>query len=209
MWRVAVAAGVVLVPVKDPPDEWGHQGDSHFGARDRLVKAEQQGQVAMDPFLFELLGGADALPGRGDLDQHPFALNAGRLVVADELVGLGNRALHIVGQARIGLGRNSSCHDVEDADAELHGQPVDCPIDDGFQMISHFLAGTTQRGVDHVAVLWHLSRRRNQRGIRRCVAWFEPLDGVEVTGVSDDNRHLAQLLVKVLAHLDPSARRRL
>jgi hypothetical protein len=38
----------------------------------------------MDAFAFELLGGPDAFPGRGDLDQHALAADAGQFIKLDQ-----------------------------------------------------------------------------------------------------------------------------
>src|SRR5687767_15686480 len=47
-------------------DEGRDQVRAGFGARHRLRKGEQQGEVAIDAFSFELRGGPYAFPGRGD-----------------------------------------------------------------------------------------------------------------------------------------------
>jgi hypothetical protein len=44
-----------------------------IGAGDRLRQREQQGQIAVDAFLFQHLRGAYAFPCGGDLDQHALA----------------------------------------------------------------------------------------------------------------------------------------
>ena len=44
-----------------------------LGAGHGLGEAEQQGEVAVDAFLLEHLGGLDAFPGGGDLDQDALA----------------------------------------------------------------------------------------------------------------------------------------
>ena len=94
------AAVLLLVPVVDTADEWRDQSHSRFGARNRLGEAEEQSQVAVDAFFLQPLGGADALPGAGDLDQNALTADAFRLVQRDEFTGLGDGALGIEAQAR-------------------------------------------------------------------------------------------------------------
>jgi hypothetical protein len=72
-----VLAGVLLVPVEDAADEGRDEGDLGLGAGDGLVQAEEQGQVAVDALLLEDLGGLDALPGGGDLDEDASRGDAG------------------------------------------------------------------------------------------------------------------------------------
>ena len=71
-----VGAALLLVIVVDAADERRDQRHAGFGAGHRLREAEEQRQVAVDALAFELLGGADALPGAADLDQDPLAANA-------------------------------------------------------------------------------------------------------------------------------------
>ena len=85
-----VLAGVLLVPVEDAADEGRDQRDLGLGAGDGLVQAEEQGQVAVDAFLFELLGGLDALPGGGELDEHALVADAGSVILLDDVAGGGD-----------------------------------------------------------------------------------------------------------------------
>ena len=57
-----VAAALLLVIVVDAADERRDQRHAGFGARHRLRETEQQRQVAVNAFAFELGGGANALP---------------------------------------------------------------------------------------------------------------------------------------------------
>ena len=77
---MVVLAGVLLVPVEDASDEGRNERDAGVGRRDGLVQAEEQRKVAVDAFLLKDFGGADALPGGGDLDQDAVAADA-RMVV--------------------------------------------------------------------------------------------------------------------------------
>jgi len=52
------------------------------------MQAEEQGQVAVDSFALQHFGGADSLPGGGDLDQHALASNSLGVVLRDDRAGL-------------------------------------------------------------------------------------------------------------------------
>lgn len=59
-----------LEPVKDAADEGGDEEGTGLGGSDGLGKGEHESQVAVDAVVtLEDLGGLDALPGGGDLDQ--------------------------------------------------------------------------------------------------------------------------------------------
>ena len=79
---LVVLAGVLLVPVEDAADEGRDQRDLGFGAGDGLVQTEEQRHVAVDAFLLQFLGGLDAFPGGGELDQDALAADACALVGA-------------------------------------------------------------------------------------------------------------------------------
>lgn len=62
--------GAGLVPVKDAADEGRDEESTGLGGGDGLGLGEHEGKVAVDAVVtLEDLGGLDALPGRGDLDQ--------------------------------------------------------------------------------------------------------------------------------------------
>ena len=76
-----VLLGVGLVPVKDAADEGGDEEGTGLGGSDSLDLAEHEGQVAVDAVVaLQDLGGFDALPCRGDLDQDPLLGNTLLLV---------------------------------------------------------------------------------------------------------------------------------
>ena len=71
-----ILAGVLLVPVEDAADEGRDERDAGVGGGDGLMEAEEQRQVAVDAFLLQDLGGADAFPRGGDLDEDAVAADA-------------------------------------------------------------------------------------------------------------------------------------
>jgi hypothetical protein len=105
-------------------DERRDQGDARLSARDGLTEAEEEREVAVDALALELARGLDALPRRGDLDQHALLLDADALVERDERLGLGDRAGLVEGEARVDLGRDAAGDDLEDLRAEVHELPA-------------------------------------------------------------------------------------
>ena len=103
------------VPVENAADEGRDQEDAGLGAGHGLGSAEQQREVAVDALVLEHLGGADAFPGRGDLDQDALAADAALLVGGDDRAGLGDRRLGVEGEVGIDLGRDPARHDARRA----------------------------------------------------------------------------------------------
>lgn len=65
---VALVGG--LVPVENATDEGGDEEGTGLGGGNGLNQGEEQGKVAVDLVLrLEDVGGLDALPGGGDLDE--------------------------------------------------------------------------------------------------------------------------------------------
>jgi len=102
-------------------------GEFHagLGARDGLRKRKEQREVTTDAVLFELCGGLDALPGRGDLDEHALARHAGGGVERDEIAGLGDGGGRhgSVGVGHCGDGGDSSheASNLREGCATVHG----------------------------------------------------------------------------------------
>jgi hypothetical protein len=65
-----VLLGRGLEPVEDAADEGGDEVGTGLGGTDGLGQGEEEGQVGVDAVVaLEDLGGLDALPGGGDLDE--------------------------------------------------------------------------------------------------------------------------------------------
>ena len=75
------------------------------------MKSEEQGEVAVDAFLLEDFRGADAFPGGGDLDEDALAADAGVIVFRDDLMGLRDGGLGVVGEAGVNLGGDAAGDD--------------------------------------------------------------------------------------------------
>ena len=96
-----------------------------FGGGDGLMHAEEEGHVAVDALFLEDLGGADTLPGGGELDEDALAGDAGLVVLGDDVVGGGDGALGVVGEAGVDLGGDAAGDDVENLAAEGDGERLE------------------------------------------------------------------------------------
>ena len=91
----------------------------------------------MNAFFLQLLGRADALPGRGDLDQDPLAVDSLGLVEVDQVMGLADGRLGVEGEPGIDLGRDPAGDDLEDLLAETDRQLVGAGLDLGVVIVGH------------------------------------------------------------------------
>lgn len=161
-----------LEPVKDAADERRDEEGTGLGTGDGLNQREHQGQVAVDLVLrLEDVSGLDALPGGSDLDQDAVAGNADRLVhlaglvvclpdwvtgeavlrYLDDVQGLVDGDLGIVGETGIDLSRHLSGDDLENLLAELDEETVEGGVDllvEGLALLLAVLdGGIDQRGI--------------------------------------------------------------
>src|SRR5262245_21360343 len=88
----------------------------------------------MNPFPLESLRGTNTLPGTGNLDEDPIALDPGLLIHADQLARLCQRSVDIETQRRVNLRGNAARYDLQDFTAKVDQQSVHelvsagCPI---------------------------------------------------------------------------------
>ena len=153
----------------------------------------------MDTFPFQLFGGADALPGRGNLDQYSVIADAGLVVKANEFAALGDRCFGVVAEASVNFGGNAARHDFEDLLAE-----GDADFIEGFAhhrigagIGTHHLARLLQGAVDQVLVGGDLGCRQDQGRVGGGVTGRELLDRVDVTGVGHHHGHGGELIEQV------------
>ncbi len=184
---VPVGAGLLLVPVVDAPDERRDQLRAGFGAGGGLHEREQQGHVALDAFLLQHLGGADSFPGRGELDQHALAADAGGFVQVDQFAALVDRALGVERQARVDLGRDAARDDLEDFGAEGDQQAVDDDVGRFAGVIAH---GFLEQRL--VRIL--LDGLQDQRRIGGRVLRLVLRELLEIARIGDDGGVLLQLV---------------
>ena len=130
--RISAPPLLLFVPVVNTADEGRNQSHSRFGARDGLGEAEEQSQIAVNAFSFEPLGGANALPGAGELDENALTADAFRLIQRDEFTGLGDAALGIEAQARGYFGGYAPRNHLQNLASEQHEEAID-------KLLGHFL----------------------------------------------------------------------
>jgi len=139
----------------------------------------------VDAILFQDLGGADAFPGRGDLDQHALARHAGLFVQVDDLAGLGQQSLFVKGQACIHFGGNTARDGFENAGA--HGDR------EGVRGQADVTVAVADGLLQQVLVTVQGSCLEQQRRVGGGVDRLEFGDGIEVAGVGDNGGHLLEL----------------
>jgi hypothetical protein len=92
------------------------------------VQAEEQRQVAVNAFLLQHLGGANAFPRGSDLDEDAVAANACLVVFGNDLCGLRDGGFGVVRQARVDLGGDAAGNDGQNLLAEGDGQALEGQI---------------------------------------------------------------------------------
>ena len=196
---IAVTAAALFVPIEDPPHEWRDKGDAGLRAGDGLGKPEEECEVAVDTFPFQLFSCADTFPGGGHLDQYPVVADAGLVVKANEFAALGDRCFGVVAEASVNFGGNAARHDFEDLLAE-----GDADFIEGFAhhrigagIGTHHLARLLQGEINQILVGGDLGCRQDQRGVGGRVAGRELLDRVDVTGVGHHHSHGGELIEQV------------
>jgi len=85
----------------------------------------------MDAFFFQHLGGADALPGGGNLDEHALAADANLVVLRDDAASLGDGAGGVIREASVHFRRDAPWDDGQNLFAEGDGQPLKGEVGDG------------------------------------------------------------------------------
>ena len=113
-----VLARVFLVPVENAAHEGRDERGARVGGGDGLMKAEEQRQVAVNAFLLEHFGGANAFPCGGDLDEDAIAADVGLLIHADDVARLRDGFFGVVGEACINFRGDAAGDDRENLFAE-------------------------------------------------------------------------------------------
>ena len=153
-----------------------------------LMETEEQRHVAVDALLLEDLGGLDAFPGGGELDENAIAGDAGLVVQGDDGARLGDGLVDVVGEAGVDLGGDAAGDDVENLATEGDFEGPEGLRGDvlvrgtGTGILAHLL----QHVIDDGLILGLLCGGGDQRRIRGGVLRLELLDRVEVAGVGDD-----------------------
>src|ERR1017187_7534970 len=140
----------------------------------------------MNAFSFELLGGANALPGAGELDENALRADASRLVKRDEFTALGDAAFGIEAQARGYFGGYAPRSHVQNLASEQHEEAID-------KLLGHFLVaaaafGSQLRGfIDKAPVLWHLRGMIQEGRVSGGVLGMVPGDRLDISRVGHNS----------------------
>ncbi|MNE16420.1 hypothetical protein D3C80_1093630 [compost metagenome] len=178
-------ASALLVPVVDPAHERRNQEYPGIGTRLGLGEGEQQGQVGLDAFFFQHLGGADAFPGRGQLDQHPVTADTGLVVQRDQLPGLGQQRRLVEGQAGVDLGGDTPRNHLENAGANGYGKGVTGNADIALAVLDRLL--------EQLGITGHGRSLEQQGRVGGGIDRFQAADGVDITGVGNHSGELLEL----------------
>ena len=139
----------------------------------------------MDAALLQRLGGLDALPGGGDLDEHPVGRDTFGLVQLDDAFGAGAGGLGVKTQAGIHLGGHTAWHAGQNLAPKTHQQPVHDFIQRAAPELGHRVG--QQR-----LVVGLLHRLQDQRRVGRGVLRAKLRQLLEITGVGDHGGELLQ-----------------
>ena len=106
------------------PDERRDQEHAGIGAGDGLRLVEHQRQVAVDARPLQLLRGADAFPGGGELDEDPLAADLALGIVVDDLLGAGDRGGGVEREVGVDFGGDAARDERRQRRADRDGQAV-------------------------------------------------------------------------------------
>ena len=136
--------------------------------------------------------GADAFPGRGELDQDALAADAARLIGRDDGAGLVDRGFRVEGEVGVDLGGDAAGHELGEGRADGNRQPVGDGGNDALAAAALRLAPAQRLG-DGVGKHRRAQRLQDDGRIGRAVDGLQAGDGFDVAGVRDDGRHRTQL----------------
>ena len=177
-------AGGFFVPVVNAAHK--RRDQLHFGLATGhgLAEREEQRQIAANAFTLEFGRGLDALPGRGDFDQHTLAGNALRLVERHDAPRPGHRGGGVKAQAGIDFGGHAAGNGVQNLGAKAHQQMVHHHVQ---RLAAVRLHGFGQQG----GIFGFLHRLQDQRRVGGGVLRLELGQLLEVTGIG---HHRGELL---------------
>ena len=138
----------------------------------------------MDAALLEYLGRKNALPGRRHLNQDTVLADACIFIESDEFLGFGDGRLGIKRETGVDLRADDAGDDLVDLCADAHCEAVD--------LVSHSLLRRRQRR-DFVSKFRQGRGLQQQRGVGGGVRGFQPCNGLEITRISHNRGHGAQL----------------
>ena len=189
--RILFLVGVGFVPVQNTAHKRRNQVYASFGTCTRLCEGEQQSQVTVDPFFFQLFSGANALPGRGQFDQDTVVADARIVVQFDQAFCFGNRRFGVVGQASINFSRDTARNELQDFQTDVYCQFVS-RIHNLLRAVIALCFCPGHRLVDQFAILRDLRGVKDQRRVGCSILRLVQLHCRNISGVSDDSGELTK-----------------
>src|ERR1035437_10117582 len=150
----------------------------------------------MNSVTLQHFGGANSLPGGGDLDQYALAANSLRVVLRDDAARLCDGGLCVVGEARVYFSGDAAGNNSQNFLAEGDGQPLKGEVGDSRagRARAQFLARGKQHPVHNRLVLWQLRSGGNQRWVGGRILRAKLANRLNVARIGNNNRETAQLL---------------
>ncbi len=182
--RGVVTVVLGLVPVEDAAHERGDQEGTGFGTGAGLGEGKQQGQVGLDAFLFQHLGGADALPGGGQLDQDAIVADACFVVEADQFASLGDAGVGVEGETGVHFGGDAARDDFQHFQTDVDRQLV-ARVDDLLCLVLALGFGPVDGVFDQGGILGDLGCLQHQGGVGGGIDGLVTLDGFDITGIGN------------------------
>mmetsp|Transcript_23929 Transcript_23929/g.53621 ORF Transcript_23929/g.53621 Transcript_23929/m.53621 type:complete len:282 (+) Transcript_23929:81-926(+) len=200
--------GLDLVPVEDPARERTDEPRAALGSRYCLHHAEDQGKIAVDPFLLQLLCCQDPLPRCCQLDEDARLWHALLLVHLDNPASTAQALLHVEAEPRINLCAHVALDELGDLLAQVYGKTIHGELDDFATLsLSSLLLCVSdglvnKRDVGGVTTETGLTdEERVRRGVGDVAGGCKLLDKVQVPSVHGQSRHACQLRKLILSSL--------
>ena len=188
---VLFLVGVGFVPVEDTANERRNQEDARFGASASLSEGEQQRQVTVNAFFFQLFSGANALPGGGQFDQNAIVADARVVVQLDDALGFRDRRFGVIGETCVHFGGDTARDQFQNFETDVHRQLIGS-IEDLLRAIAALATSPGDSVVNQLTVLRDLSRAENQGRVSGGILRLIQLHCRNISGVSDDSGVLTQ-----------------
>src|SRR5471032_99730 len=172
-------------PVVDATHERRNQEHTRISTRRSLSEGEQQGQVGLNAFLFQNLGGTDAFPGGSDLDQYAVAADAGFVVQLDQTVRALQYGVSVERKARVHFSGNAARDHFQNFLTYRNAKTV--------ARQAHIAVAVVNAGVQQLGITGNGGRFEQQGRVGGSVHGFYASDCFEVAGVGNDGSDLFEL----------------
>ncbi len=191
MGSVLFLVGVGFVPVENTADERRNQEHARFSTGTRLGEGEQQRQVTVDAFFFQLLSSTDALPGGRQFDQDAVVADASIVVQFDQGTGFIDAAFGVVRQTGIDFSRDTARDQLQDFQTDIDGQLVRSVVHLLF-FFAALIASPGNRFINQLAVFRDLRGAQDQGRVGGSILRLVQLHRCNVTGIGNNGSQLTQ-----------------